>query len=146
MYIEEFPQAVAGITLHWEQCKFIEASLPMVPKQFGVYCFAVNLGLPFPNQMHLPVYVGKASDIYLSERFLEYFTESSNISGRKKVVMMLNKYKTNLFFWWAALPSIHVETVERHLLMCCLPPCNERKYSHERFWGKAFDLLPAGDE
>jgi hypothetical protein len=146
IYIEEFPQAVAGIELRWERCKFIQAASPMVPKQFGVYCFAVNLGFPFPENMNLPVYVGKASDQFLSERFLDYFAERKNPQGRKKIVPMLNKYKDRLTFWWAALPSIHVETIERHLLICCMPPCNERKYQPERFWGKAFDLHSKGEE
>ena len=64
-YIKEFPQAVNGISLKWEKCKFIRAGSNLVPKAFGVYCFSISLGEPFPDGIHVPLYIGKASDQYL---------------------------------------------------------------------------------
>ena len=145
-YIEEFPQIISGVPLKWNSCKFVKGAQINVPEQFGVYCFAVDLGPPFPEPMHLPLYVGKAADQYLCERYEDYLQEKGDAKGRKKVVFMLNKYKNRLTFWWVEMPLVYVETVERHLQMCCEPPCNERIPSREKFWGRAFDLVPKGDE
>lgn len=138
-YLEEFPQAMNGLALNWEKCKFIPDAQSLVPDSHGVYCFSINLGQPFPKNIHIPLYIGKAAPGYLSERFNSYFDERRSLSGRPKVVVMLNKYRNKLFFWWAELPRIHVDAVEEHLLMCCKPPCNERIPSREKLWGKAFD-------
>lgn len=139
LYIEEFPQAVRDIELSWNKCKFLKASKSMIPDAHGVYCFSINLGNPFPDDIHLPLYIGKAAPGYLSERFESYFREQENRRGRVKVVTMLNKYKDCLYFWWAKLPRLYVDTVEEHLLMCCRPPCNESFPAPQKLWGKAFD-------
>jgi len=59
-------------------------------------------------------YIGKAAPGYLSERFKSYFSEKESVSGRPKLVVMLNKYRNRLFFWWAELPRIYVDAVEEH--------------------------------
>jgi hypothetical protein len=138
-YVEEFPKAMNGVKLNWEKCKFVPDAQSLVPDNHGVYCFSINLGQPFPQNIHLPLYIGKAAPGYLSERFKSYFGERESITGRPKLVVMLNKYRNRLFFWWAELPRIYVDAVEEHLLMCCKPPCNERIPSREKLWGKAFD-------
>jgi hypothetical protein len=138
-YVEEFPKAMDGVSLKWNKCKFILACESLIPDNHGVYCFSIDLGKPFPENVHLPLYIGKAAPGYLSERFKSYFKERESINGRSKVVAMLNKYRNRLLFWWAELPRIHVDAVEEHLLMCCKPPCNEKIPSRERLWGKAFD-------
>jgi hypothetical protein len=138
-YMEEFPAAVKGIALNWESCKFVPDAQILIPEKHGVYCFSVNLGPPFPEPFHVPLYIGAAPNQYLSERFRDYFAERGNTEGRKKVVQMLNKYKGRLVFWWAPLARVYVETVEQHLLMCCMPPCNEKFPDKERFWGRAFE-------
>jgi len=138
-YVEEFPRAVQGVNLEWKQCPFLKASKELIPDCHGVYCFSVKLGNPFPDEIHLPLYIGKAAPGFLSERFETYFKERDNTKGRSKVVVMLNKYRDNLFFWWTKLPRIYVDTVEEHLLMCCKPPCNEQVPSRQRLWGRAFE-------
>ena len=138
-YVEEFPKAVNGVKLNWHKCKFVPDAQSLVPNKHGVYCFSIDLGQPFPENIHVPLYIGKAAPGYLSERFKSYFSERQSASGRPKLVIMLNKYRNRLFFWWAELSRIHVDTVEEHLLMCCHPPCNERIPSREKLWGKAFD-------
>lgn len=140
-YVDEFPNALAPIPqpFAWDSCKFIAAAKSMVPAKFGVYCFAIDLGDPFPNKIHLPLYIGKASDQYLSERFEDYLSERKDYRGREKIVVMLNKYQNRLRFWWAAMPEVYVDVVEKHLIMCCKPPCNTRPYDREKFWAKAFD-------
>jgi hypothetical protein len=138
-YVEEFPKAMNGVTLNWDKCKFVSASQTMIPDNHGVYCFSIQLGNPFPEIIHIPLYIGKAAPGYLSERFKSYLSERENIKGRSKLVFMLNKYRNHLFFWWSELPRIHVDAVEEHLLMCCKPPCNEKIPCRGKLWGKAFD-------
>jgi hypothetical protein len=138
-YIEDFPQAMNGITLQWNKCKFVSASQVLIPNNHGVYCFSVGLGKPFPDDAHIPLYIGKAAPGYLSSRFKNYLKEKNDKNGRSKVVVMLNKYQNRLMFWWAELPRIHADTVEEHLLMCCSPPCNDKIPSRAVLWGKAFD-------
>jgi hypothetical protein len=138
-YVEDFPKVMGEIMLKWEKCKFVSASQQMIPEKHGVYCFSIQLGEPFPDTIHIPLYIGKAAPGYLSERFQSYLREKDNVKGRSKLVFMLNKYRNQLFFWWSELPRIYVDTVEEHLLMCCQPPCNEKFPSRERLWGKAFE-------
>ena len=127
-----------AIQLNWQNCNFIRDAQDIVPDRYGVYCFSTRLGKPFADDLHVPLYIGKAAQQYLSERYKDYLAESKNISGRKKVVFMLNKYRKNLIFWWAELPRIHVDAVEEHLLMCCRTPCNEIIPDRQKHWGKAF--------
>jgi hypothetical protein len=139
-YVEEFPTALAGVPqpLVWQQCKFVPTAVDQVPDKFGVYCFAIDLGDPFPKKFHLPLYIGKASSQHLSGRFKDYLREKNNIKGREQIVIMLNKYQNKLTFWWAELPKVFVDVVEDHLIMCCNPPCNTSKPNKDRLWGKAF--------
>src|SRR5215207_2915877 len=85
-YVDEFPNALAPVPqpFVWASCKFIAAARSMVPAKFGVYCFAIDLGDPFPDKIHLPLYIGKASDQYLSERFEDYLSERKDYRGREK--------------------------------------------------------------
>lgn len=138
-YIEEFPAVMQSVQLKWRKCKFIKAARNQIPDKHGVYCFSTKLGRPFADDLHIPLYIGKAAPQYLSERFDNYISERQSVNGRKKVVIMLNKYRNRLIFWWAELPRIHVDAVEEHLLMCCKPPCNEIIPSIQKLWGKAFD-------
>ena len=139
-YIDEFPKVIGDrIELSWDRCRFLKAAKPSIPDKHGVYCFSIHLGTPFPEDIHLPMYIGKAAPRFLSERFEDYFEEKKNNKGRSKVVTMLNKYESCLFFWWAVLPRIYVDAVEEHLLMCCRAPCNDSIPNTERLWGKAFD-------
>jgi len=140
-YIKEFPKVIKNVPLplKWEKCKFVRAAENLIPQKFGVYCFSIILGDPFPKEFHLPLYIGKASDQYLSERFIDYFGERGRIKGREKVVVMLNQYRGQLFFWWAEVQGAYVSVVENHLLMCCNPPCNDKRPNREKLWGKAFD-------
>lgn len=138
-YIDEFPQAMQGVKLNWQKCKFMANAQTLIPNAHRVYCFSIYLGEPFPETLHLPVYIGKAAPGYLSERFKSYLTERKSAVGREKLVVMLNKYQDKLFFCCSELPRIYVDAVEEHLLMCCKPPCHEKIPSRERLWGKAFD-------
>ena len=138
-YIDEFPSVLQGVSINWKKCKFTKDAQINVSNCFGVYCFAADIGGPFPNEVKsMILYVGKASDQYLSERYQEYLTEANSSKGRVKVVNALRKYKPKLTFWWCELPSIHVEVVERHLLMCYEPPANDQFPKKEKHWGKAF--------
>jgi hypothetical protein len=74
-YVEEFPKAMNGVKINWEKCKFVPDAQSLVPDNHGVYCFSINLGQPFPQNIHLPLYIGKAAPGYLSERFKSYFCE-----------------------------------------------------------------------
>jgi hypothetical protein len=65
--------------------------------------------------------------------------EKNNPSGRSKLVMALNKYDSNLIFWWTTLARIYVDMIEEHLLMCYHPPCNTSIPNRERLWGQAFE-------
>jgi hypothetical protein len=138
-YVEEFPEAMRNIKIDWQKCKFIKDAQSQIPDKHGVYCFSTKLGKPFAEDLQIPLYIGKAAPQYLSERFKNYLAESKSISGRQKVVVMLNKYRNKLYFWWAELPRIHVDAVEEHLLICCQPPCNEVIPIKQKLWGKAFD-------
>jgi hypothetical protein len=137
-YVEEFPQAMRDVQLNWQECKFVRDAQIQIPDKYGVYCFSTKLGKPFADDLHVPLYIGKAGQQYLSERFRDYLAETKSVTGRKKVVIMLNRYKNKLIFWWAELPRIHVDAVEEHLLMCCKPPCNELIPNRQKHWGKAF--------
>lgn len=138
-YVEEFPKAMRDIELTWQKCKFVRDAQSQIPRKHGVYCFSTKLGTPFAEDIQLPLYIGKAAPQYLSDRFENYLTEANSVAGRQSLVVMLNKYRNKLFFWWAELPRIHVDAVEEHLLICCQPPCNTIIPIKQKLWGKAFD-------
>lgn len=138
-YISSFKDATRDIQLEWKKCNFVKGSEMQVPDKHGVYCFSISLNHPFPNEIIIPLYIGKAAPGYLCERFADYLYERNSTKGRSKILWMLNSYRNKLIFWWAELPRIQVDTVEEHLLMCCTPPCNEIFPSREKLWAKAFD-------
>lgn len=140
-YIDAFNTTLKDISVTWKKCNFTKAAKINVPNCFGVYCFTANIGGPFPDTSKVQVlYIGKASDQYLSERYSDYLEEINSVNGRIKVANSLRKYKQSLIFWWCELPSIYVEVVERHMLMCYEPPANDVFPKKDKHWGKAFVL------
>lgn len=137
-YVSQFPSAMQNISLEWEKCKFVKAAKDIIPQEHGVYCFSTMLGSPFPEDIHLILYIGKAAPKYLCERFNDYFQEKDAKNGRRNIINMLTEYHGRLFFCWSALPRLYVDTVEEHLLMCCKPPFNEKIPSRKRLWSNAF--------
>lgn len=138
-YIDGFEGALQGIAIKWDKCNFTKEAIVNVPDSFGVYCFTADIGGPFPDGSKIQVlYIGKASDQHLSERYDDYLGEINSTKGRVKVVSILRKYKPSLVFWWCELAPIHVEVVERHLLMCYEPPANDQFPKKDKHWGKAF--------
>lgn len=137
-YIDEFPKAIHEIKLNWEKCKFVPASIDIIPDDHGVYCFSIPLRYPLPSETYVPLYIGKAAPQFLSERFGDYLKEKKNPKGRSKIVNAFNKYQNNIEFWWSVLKRSQVESIEEHLLMCYCPPCNTSIPNRQRLWGKAF--------
>ena len=140
-YIDEFSKVLPGVSVTWKFCNFTKEAKINVPKCFGVYCFTGEIGDPFPGDSKTVIlYIGKATDQYLSERYEDYLGEVNSSKGRVKVTNSLRKYRQSLRFWWCELPSSHVEITERHLLMCYEPPANDQIPQKEKHWGKAFVL------
>lgn len=141
-YMKEFPAAIKGVTLPWKKFKFQRGDQNIIPNDQGIYCFSVLLGSPLPQEIHIPLYIGKAAPGTLRERFKNYLKEKRSRSGRKKIIHMLDQYSGQLHFWCAIVPKWgYVDAIEKHLIWACCPPCNTHDHleRRERLWGKAFE-------
>lgn len=73
------------------------------------------------------MYVGKAQDQPLRQRFSQYFTEKNKgeASRRPHVTEMLLKWEQFLWFYYAEISAVtSIKTVEEELLSAYLPPSN----------------------
>lgn len=139
-YVEDLPRAIDGIALNWSSLPFERNSQKLIPDEAGVYCFAVSIGPSFPQELHIPLYIGKASPGTLRGRFKQYLDGKSATAERKKIANMLNRYQGKLQFWFASAKYGRVHAIENHLLWACFPPCNTQNHIDRRakLWGKAF--------
>jgi len=73
------------------------------------------------------MYVGKAEDQTLRQRFRQYFGHMLETSRRTNISKMLVLWKHNLWFYFAPVADkSNIDTTEQALLNAFLPPFNHR--------------------
>jgi len=121
--------------LQWEKLPFCKESRPLVPKEKGVYAFAVEFEHALlPNSSHI-LYIGKAGDINsnntLWKRYYNYL-RTEKINDRTRICEMLRQLKGHLSYYYAIVDvGISTGDVEETLLDILIPPYNRGDFSAE---------------
>jgi excinuclease UvrABC nuclease subunit len=116
------------VKLAWRGVKFHSANTTRIPeKAKGVYTFVVKPGIADHPSCSYLMYVGKAEDQVLRDRFRQYFAERAEgeKSRRPHVTEMLLKWEGFLWFYYAAVANkSKIKRLEDQLLAAYLPPTN----------------------
>ncbi|MEI7937861.1 MAG: hypothetical protein WCK27_14325 [Verrucomicrobiota bacterium] len=114
--------------LAWQFTKFSLANATNVTDtENGVYSFVVQPGIADHPACAYLMYVGKAEDQTLRERFKQYFGHMVETSRRTNISKMLLLWKDNLWFYFAPVTDkAKIDDTEQALLNAYLPPFNHR--------------------
>ena len=121
--------------LQWNSIDFDMKHRSQLPKEKGVYAFAIELNdSRLPKSSHI-AYVGKAGDINsentIWKRFYDYI-RNRNIGDRPRISEMLRRWEGHLRYYYAVVPSgISTGDVEEYLIDILMPPYNRGDFSPE---------------
>lgn len=126
---ERWRTATSSVKLSWDWVPFDKTSKPDIPTERGLYAFVVeHCEAYFPPHGYI-MYVGITGDVSrarnLRVRFGDYLRDAEK-GGRSRVVVMLNMFKDNLYFYFAPLPdrTQSLSAIEKEMLAAIIPPCN----------------------
>jgi hypothetical protein len=121
--------------LKWKKVPFCQDSRKHIPREKGVYAFAVEfVNELLPSSSHI-LYIGKGGDINsqnnLWKRYYDYIrTEKKN--DRPRIGEMLRQWRGQLTYYYATVgPGISTGDVEETLLDILIPPYNRGDFSAE---------------
>lgn len=121
--------------LTWKKLPFCEASRKSVPREKGVYAFAVEFGGGvLPQSTHV-LYIGKGGDVKtknnLWARYYDYIrTQKKN--DRPRIHEMLRQWEGHLSYYYATVNNnVSTGDVEEVLLDILIPPYNRGDFSAE---------------
>ncbi|EBP0009264.1 hypothetical protein HX37_00005 [Salmonella enterica] len=121
--------------LEWRKVKFTADSRRHIPKEKGVYAFAIDLGTSkLPGTSYI-LYVGKAGDINsdntLFNRFYDYI-RTQRRNNRPRIHDMLTLWKDHLSYYYAVVADGQsTGELEEKLLNILIPPYNKGDFSAE---------------
>ena len=115
-----------SVQLDWSPILFDDASQAnLLPDTGGIYSFILNPGVVGPPETAYLLYIGKTREI--SRRYKDYvfYKSPSGYKYRPHIHNMLNKWPTEIWFFFAKLDDWDLrKTVEDTLLNGCVPPFN----------------------
>lgn len=121
--------------LVWNRVPFSPESRSQIPKEKGVYAFAVEFSdSKLPPSTHI-LYIGKAGDLNsnntLWSRYYDYI-KTLRKNDRPRIHQMLNQWKGFLTYFYATVdPNIATADIEETLLDIFIPPYNRGDFSAE---------------
>lgn len=114
--------------LSWVVVRFEKTEEVSIPEdRRGVYSFVVKPGIAeYPESTYL-LYVGKAEDQSLRQRFVQYFYERNARKGRPKVQRMLQLWEYHLWFCYTTIEDTdQIHGIEQSLIGAYIPPMNDQ--------------------
>ena len=97
-----------------------------IPEKPGVYTLLIQPSIALHPLCSYLAYVGM-TDRTLRERFKEYLSEKKRITGRPKVLRLLNKYEDHVYFCCAEVDDQGLITqIEDALIGAWVPPFNDK--------------------
>lgn len=118
------------VNLSWQGVRFERGNASKIPGNAkGVYSFVVKPAIANHPSCAYLLYVGKAQEQVLRDRFMQYFDERAKgeKSRRPHVTEMLLKWDGFLWFYYAEISSIaKIREAEDSLLAAYLPPSNRQ--------------------
>ena len=121
--------------LKWNKVPFCKASRASIPREKGVYAFAVEFeDSLLPTNSHI-LYIGKGGDIKsqnnLWKRYYDYI-RTEKVNDRPRIGEMLRQWKGHLTYYYATVaPGVSTGDVEETLLDILVPPYNRGDFSSE---------------
>jgi hypothetical protein len=121
--------------LKWNKVPFCKASRAKIPREKGVYAFAVEFeDSLLPTNSHI-LYIGKGGDIQsqnnLWKRYYDYL-RTEKVNDRPRIGEMLRQWKGHLTYYYATVsPGVSTGDVEETLLDILVPPYNRGDFSSE---------------
>ena len=125
------PNLWAGFTtpsLHiwnWTSVPFQRDFADCVPRdEHGVYTFTIAPGVAEHPLLYLVSYVGKAHNMTLRARFLDYFTQRRSVK-RPQIGYFLRKYDGSIMFSFCPVNRIEIiPEIEGELISALMPYLN----------------------
>ena len=114
--------------LQWTIEKFEKNSTKNIPSnQFGVYSFLVQPGIAGHSACSYLMYVGKAENQSLQQRFTQYFGHLNETSRRTNISKLLRLWHGHIWFCYAPVANQSlIDDTEQALINAFLPPFNRR--------------------
>jgi len=121
---KEFNPPVS-ITWNWSSVPFEKTSSLSVPNdKHGLYSFVLCPGVASHPRNYFILYVGKADNMSLRERFRSYFQDMQRVK-RPPISYLLMKYAGYLEFCFTPVEEKNdIEGGEQSLLTALMPPFN----------------------
>ena len=116
------------VQLAWNFTKFTKSNATNVPNdKKGVYTFVVKPDVANHPACAYLMYVGKAEDQTLRQRFKQYFQHKTDTSRWPHISRMLLLWEDNLWFYFAHIADdTKIDDTEQALPNSYVPPCNRR--------------------
>ncbi len=116
-------RSIDTLPLNWEEVKFIENNKDIIPEKRGVYVFIVRHENGFfPDRHGYIFYVGetgnKKEHRNLRKRYAEYLKEAECFKKRPKVYRMLSSFKNDLYFSYAVIDDLSIDTTDIESRLC----------------------------
>ncbi len=126
LYPKHWAAFKCSVPLTWTRVKFREADATSVPNdKIGVYSFIAIPEIAQHPACHYLLYVGMVETSNFRTRFRSYLGEHKKPKPRDHIIMMIERWKKYLWFYYAELPtSTIVKPTEDSLLTAYIPPVN----------------------
>lgn len=134
MDVAQWKTLKVSFPLNWQRVRFTTANKDQVPKERGIYAFALSLEpSPLPQHGYI-MYIGIAGQQTagtLNARYKKYLSDLRKEDGRRRVYDMLSRWNGDLFFSFASIPdtSINLRVLETAFLDALRPPVNSADFS-----------------
>jgi len=128
------------VPLVWASVKFKKSEKIHLPADKGVvYSFIIKPSIADHPSCSYLMYIGKAQDQSLRDRFQQYFYEKTKKKGRPKIQRLLNLWDGYLWFCYATIDDTNrIHEIEGKLIGALIPPCNDEYPSDIRNAMKAW--------
>lgn len=115
-----------ALSFNWQVYSLRLDQVGQIPEKPGVYTLIIQPGIALHPHCSYLAYVGM-TDRTLRERFKEYLNEKKRITGRPKLLRLLNKYDKYVYFCCAEINDHSLITqIEDDLIGAWVPPFNDK--------------------
>jgi len=115
-----------ALSFNWQVYSLRLDQVGRIPEKPGVYTLIIQPGIALHPHCSYMAYVGM-TDRTLRERFKEYLNEKKRITGRPKLLGLLNKYDKYVYFCCAEVSDQSlIAQIEDDLIGAWVPPFNDK--------------------
>ena len=120
--------------LNWNKLRFNDNNKTAIPKVRGIYAFTISLDSSILPEHGYILYMGITGDgstSHLHKRFSEYLGNLKREDGRPKVLNMLKRWESDLFFSYVPISDkrLSLAKIEKDFLSAIRPPVNIKDFT-----------------